>query len=334
MNSQIPKPSAAGGDHNDAPENQIGSFCAYVRRPNPAISGLTAQFYGENGDDADMITALSLTKFQDNNALVNVYFIKDSNGALQKDPLTGAYPLVCSFVGKVQRSKPTRDGMLAQFFAANGDDADQANQLGLTRYQDAFVYVEILSCAPQADSLRSAPADASLRLSAELDQSAKTLTPAERKAAEKRAKIQREAHKLLQLSGFFLQPQVWAVLGSHFDFENWIAASPCCAPGQSPCANPAQAFALPADLAAHTKYVHVPLCAEHQAQALAGALPGGAALLKMRRQALVGQWAIEQLAKTVGLDPATSELDPQKVMAWAFENKLSSIVPPNYVARC
>ena len=306
------------------PENgQIGSFSGYNRRPIPTQSGMTAQFYGENGEDADMISALSLTKFQETDVNVNVYLVKDANGVLMKS-VDGSYPHIAHFTCKVQRPKPQRDGMVAQFFASNGDESDQVNSLGLSKYLDAFVYVEILST--------KARSVAPTRI-ADIDETAKQLTPAERRTNERRSKIYTEAHKHLQMSGFFNQPQVWLALASPFDFENWVLETPCCAPADVQCPHPSTAFHLPGEMGVYQKFAVVPLCAEHAAQALNGTLPGGAALLKMRRQVLIQQWALGILTEKIGIDPAYNQLDPQSVMAWAFENKLTQYVPPNYLAK-
>lgn len=317
---------------NSNQSDHIGSFSAYVRRPAPSTSGLSAQFYGENGDDADMITALSLTKFQENNVLVNVFFIKDSNGSLQKNSIDGQYPLICSFNAKIQRPKPSKDGMLAIFFAENGHNADQVNSLGLTKYQDAFVFVEISKVDSKSNKTHS-PLSVNPSLINDLEQSSKTLTASERKILEKKAKTQKEAHKLLQLSGFFHNPQVWSALGTPFDYENFILASPCCAPSEIPCNNNVKAFSLPNDLSGSSKYNHIPLCEEHEHSALQGTLPGGSALLKMRRLALIQIWAINTLLQKIGLDEKTNEPDPEKVLAWCYENKLTTLLPPNYMIK-
>ena len=58
---------------------QLGVFSGYIRRPIPNQSGMIAQIFGENGDDADTILALSLSKYQDVQVYVNIYLIKDSN---------------------------------------------------------------------------------------------------------------------------------------------------------------------------------------------------------------------------------------------------------------
>lgn len=310
-------------------ERQIGAFSGYNRRPLPTLTGMTAQFYGENGDDADMISALSLTKFLDAEVHADIYLIKDSNGRVMKDPVSGSYPKIASFPAKIQRPKPQRDGMIAQFFAFNGDASDQVNQLGLTKYLDAFVYVDILRSQP-------AHAEASLPASSpgkekEMDELSSQLTPAERKTLSKKQKAFHEANRLLKLSGFLSQPAVWSALGSEADFEAWIAKIPCCAPGDAPCKSHGAPFKIPAE--SHQRYLWIPLCKEHASIAESGALPGGLPFMKMRQKVLIQDWAWELLKEAVGMHPEIDEPDPQLVMGWALEHKLTPYIPPNYLSK-
>lgn len=306
---------------------QIGAFSGYNRRPLPTASGLTAQFYGENGEDADTISALNLTKFLDADAVVNVYLIKNSVGQVMKEG--GNYPKIASFVSKIQRPKPLRDGLIAQFFSLNGEDADAINDLGKTRYLDAFVYVEILKPQAVAAPARAAGAVALPAPSAELDALAQQLTPAERKELAKRSKAFAGANSLLKLSGFLNQEAVWAVLGNELEYKRWLEPIPCCASGESPCKNESAPFKIPAEN--HVRYSWIPLCAAHSEQAMAGALPGGISFMRLRRQVLIQQWAWERLKAALGTDPSVDEPDPVKVMNWANENKLSQYVPANYL---
>lgn len=324
-NYESPTPDRQG----DAQEEslQIGAFSGYNRRPLPANSGLTAQFYGENGEDADTISALNLTKFLEADALINVYLIKDALGRVMKEE--GQYPKIASFVSKIQRPKPLRDGLIAQFFSLNGDDADAINDLGKTRYLDAFVYVEILKPQAAAGSPSRASGVALPAPSAELDALARQLTPSERKELAKRSKAFAGANSLLKLSGFLNQEAVWAVLGNEFDYKRWLEPIPCCASGESPCPHRAEPFKIPAE--SHVRYSWIPLCAQHAEQASAGLLPGGVAFMRLRRQVLIQQWAWDKLKAAVGTDPSVEEPDPVKIMNWANEHKLSQYVPGNYL---
>lgn len=308
---------------------QIGAFSGYNRRPLPDRTGLTAQVYGENGDDADMISALSLTKFLDADVFVKVHLIKDSHGQIMKNQ--GSFPMISSFNAKIQRPKGLRDGMVANLFAPNGPDADQVNELGLSKFLDSFVFVEILKpeAAPQTAGA-PAPDPANLpELASEMDELAQHLTPFERKALQKKSKAFGEANRLLKMSGFLRQPSVWPRLGGELDYQAWVDAIPCCAPGDAPCAERAHAFKIPAE--SHAKYMIIPFCEEHAARAADGSLPGGIAFLRMRRDVLIQEWAWERLKAVVGSPPGLDEPDPQKIFSWAHENSLTQHIPANYL---
>lgn len=306
---------------------QIGAFSGYNRRPMPDRSGMMAQIYGENGPDADVISALSLTKFQDADVYVRVHLIKDSHGQIMK--ANGAFPTIASFRGKIQRPKPLRDGMVAHIFAPNGVDADQVNAMGLSKYLDAFVFVEILKPeAAPSESVDPSANDASLpEQSAELDELAGHLTPFERKALQKRSRAYAESNRLLKMSGFLRNAAVWAKLGTELDYQEWISKAPCCASGDAPCRRHAEPFKIPLE----GRYMLVPFCSEHAQEARAGDLPGGSAFLRLRREMLIQEWAWEHLKKAVGVPIGMEEPDPHRVAIWARDNGLGASLPANYL---
>lgn len=305
---------------------QIGAFSGYNRRPIPTTSGLTSQFYGENGDDADLMSALNLTKFLDAEAYVNVYLIKNALGQVMKE--NGQYPKVAAFSCKIQRPKPLRDGLMAQFFALNGEDADAINELGKTKYLDAFVYVEILKPearpnAPGQQGPIMIPAPSN-----DLDALAHQLTPAERKEVAKRNKAFSAANDALRMSGFLTQPTVWSVLGNEFNYESWLIKVPCCASGESSCTEHSGVFKLPVE--SHERYSFVSLCDKHAEQARNSLLPGGLPFLRLRQRVLIQQWAWERICELLHVEKG-QQPDPVKLLHWAKENKVSQFVPPNYL---
>lgn len=58
----------------------MDGFRGAVRRPKPLQTGMVAQIYGENGPDADVIVALSLSKFADQRFKFRVRVIQDADG--------------------------------------------------------------------------------------------------------------------------------------------------------------------------------------------------------------------------------------------------------------
>lgn len=75
------------------PEGTLGGFQAYVRRPVPLVSGMVARFFGENGQAADSIVALSLSKYQDLpvNVTVRMVQMADGAGAPKQDKPKGPF---------------------------------------------------------------------------------------------------------------------------------------------------------------------------------------------------------------------------------------------------
>lgn len=310
---------------------QIGAFSGYNRRPQPDKQGMTAQFYGENGDDADIISALSLTKFLDADVFVKVFLIKDAVGQLMKTK--SGYPVIAAFKAKIQRPKGLSHGMIANLFATNGEDADSVNNLGLSKYLDSFVYVEILKpeAAPTpAPQPEAQPAETGLDTT--LDAISKQLTPHEKKLLQKQTKAFGEANKLLKMSGFLKNNSVWSCLGNELDFQTWIEKTPCCAPGNEPCTQQSTPFKIPGE--SYQRYSLIPLCPMHAKEAESAVLPGGIAFLRMRRDILIQEWAWELLQSKTEASPLHGhEPDPQKVMSWALENKLTQFIPGNYLGR-
>lgn len=68
-------------DIRDEDGAELGGFVASLRRPAPLQSGMVASFFGENGEPADAITALSLSKYLDATVRVQVRLMKLPDGS-------------------------------------------------------------------------------------------------------------------------------------------------------------------------------------------------------------------------------------------------------------
>ena len=134
-----------GNEKQSVSNEQLGVFTGYLRRPSTTQTGMTAQFFGPNGQEADMIATLALSKFQDIEVFVSVYLIKDANGQLMKD--NRKYPVITSFLSYIRRptnSKHNSDaGMVANFYAPNGPGADAMTPLCMSDLVDSLVFVDI-----------------------------------------------------------------------------------------------------------------------------------------------------------------------------------------------
>lgn len=59
----------------------MGSFQGHLRRPEPKITGMVVRIFGEDGKNADCITALGLSKFLDQLVTVTVTQLQTPEGA-------------------------------------------------------------------------------------------------------------------------------------------------------------------------------------------------------------------------------------------------------------
>jgi len=99
----------------------VAEFEAFIRRPEPLKTGMTALLFAENGPNADQVNKLGVSAYQDAFVAVEMF---DGN-----DPMDG-------FFGYVRRPKPLVSGMVAQFFGENGSESDRIAVLGLSNFLD------------------------------------------------------------------------------------------------------------------------------------------------------------------------------------------------------
>lgn len=305
----------------------MGSFVGYLRRPKSTAAGLIAQFFGENGDDADVISALHLTKFLDTPVKVTVWMLKDHDGRVMK--VDGAYPKLTEFVGLIRRPTPSVTGQLAQFFGGNGANADAINVLNQSTYLDALVYVEM----HQAETGMTAQDLETLAPEDDLNAQAHRMTPSEAQEFKRRQKKADEAMQQLIVSGFFRQESVLAALGRPTDYTEWLTHQFCCHPQNQPCdRQPVVAWMVPGS----GKYRAIPVCTHHKETWDEGAveIPDGSAPLAFAQsQSIVFQhrWARHALAHALKV-PDGHLPTPGAVYAWAVSHQLHGFVPGTYKA--
>lgn len=305
----------------------MGSFVGYLRRPKSSAAGLVAQFFGENGEDADVITALHLTKFLESSVRVTVWMMKDKDGRVMKK--NGEYPKITEFVGTIRRPVPSLYGQLAQFFGANGANSDAINILNNSSYVDALVFIQMHQAAvgmTAADMPVEAP-DASI------EDHADRMTPLEAQEFKRVQKRAGEAMKLLKANGFFRQESVLAALGRADDMRQWVSQQYCCHPGEAPCdLQPVVAWDCPG----LGRYRAIPLCITHKDVWEAGNVilaDGATPLAYAQTQAVVFQqrWAQQALAEALKI-PAGHIPTPGALYTWAVSHNLQAYVPATYKA--
>lgn len=304
-------------------EEQLGAFSGYIRRPTPSTSGMVAQIFGENGNDADTILALSLSKYQDAQVFVNINLIKDSNGQIMKKD--DKYPLICSFLGFVRRSTPKKEGMVAQFFAPNGENSDEVAKLSKSDYQDCLVFVDVRGSLAVKDKEIIQQENVQ-----EIDSHyINKLTKPEKEEISKKDKQFKKLNELLELD-FLSRIEVLVNLGTPEDFKNWILQKQSCAHAQDKaCLNDSAVIQIHGLL---QPFNYLPACDEHTKEMLTEKhFNENELYYEMRHRLLLKQWAIAQLDSKFVQDGHT-EPDPARIIEWAAAKGIAKYLPSKYNA--
>lgn len=310
------------GQSNTNTDEQLGAFSGYIRRPTPNVSGMTAQIFGENGEDADTILALSLTKYQDAQVFVNIYLVKDPNGQIMKQG--DSYPLISSFLGFVRRSMPKKEGMIAQFFAPNGEDADAISNLSKSLYQDSLVFVDVRG------SLAIKDADKIQKNNVEKIDAGYSdkITKTEKIELNKKEKLYKKMNEQLEFNEFLYKTELLMALGKGEEFKEWLITKHGCAHIQDkPCMNPSGALMIDGLV---KPFNYLPCCAEHE-HALSdhNHIEKHKVYYEMKHRLLTKQWAWEIMKSRFSFD-GNSEPDPSQVIQWAASKKLERYLPSKY----
>lgn len=304
-------------------DEQMGAFSGYIRRPIPNASGMTAQIFGENGDDADTILALSLSKYQDVQVFVNIYIIKDANGRIMKQG--NDYPVISSFVGFVRRSKPQKDGMVAQFFAPNGEYADAVADLSKSEYQDCLVFVDVRGHLAAKDGDKIKQENITV-----IDHSySDKLTKQQRADFSKKEKQFRKMNEKIEMSDFLTKIEVLTSLGKGDDFKQWLEEKTTCSHIQDqPCMNSSHTIQVNGLL---KPFNYLPVCGVHEHEMIdENHIEEHKFYYEMKHILLLKQWAWHNMKKRFSYD-GKSEPDPERIMEWVSANNLPRL-PQNYTS--
>jgi hypothetical protein len=301
----------------------VGAFTGYLRRPKPSGEGMTALFFGENGQDSDIISVFHLSRYLDALVKVTVWMIKDFDGRVMRK--NGAYPEIATFIASVKRPVPSKTGQMAQFFGANGSNSDAIAKLNQTEYLDSMVFVEI----QKAEKGMTATEIKTHINPEDLQAEEQRRTPKETGRLKQEQMKAADGLRLLLVGGFFRNEMVLAALGSPGNFEEWITKQGCCHPGTQPCDHhPIEVFRLPQS---NKPYSAVPFCSMHAKEWGDGTValdPGVNALgfLNSRKTALVQRFATERLRETLHI-PAGYDPTPSAIYTWAVDAKVQTLIP-------
>jgi len=302
----------------------IGSFGGIINRSKTKREGLTAQIFGENGRDADVITALHLTQFQGLPVKVSIWGVKTSNGALMKEH--GKPPKITEFIAKIERPSPKREGQMAQFFGENGDNADAINILNQTQYQDALVYVEIQLADPDSNIQDISTIDPT----EDLKKEGERMTTAEIKEMRKKQKMYSEAESILRKDGFYRNERVMAQLGSDEDYRQWVLTQRCCHPmGAEMKCEHKEIVAF--ETSAKGKYMYIPFCSTHVVEWEQGSadVASPREYMRSRKNAFNSIWTYETLKQALKVGEG-QEIPPRRLADWAMAKGLYTLLPIHY----
>lgn len=299
----------------------VAEFGAFLRRPAPRADGWVAQLWAPNGPDADAIIALGRSDLQD--ALVHVVVTtEEGEGG--------------GFEGYVRRPRPYVSGMVAQFHANNGVQADIVVALGLSKYLDKRA-----------------------RVTVRLVQNPDGLDQAKRRVPKGPYS---DLAQVLWKSKFFRTPAVWKALGSDEDYAGYIQTQACIACGETDWVEEigegrceAAHVNRPdrAGMAIKADYSRVPLCHMHhvptQHQHGLRTLYEGYLAWKGKpiegdererieaarewfdreRIRYVQQWAWQTMARHLNVSSMTAAA-PETVYEWARARKVEWYLPAQY----
>ncbi len=321
----VPVPSQGENDNELRPGDPIGAFTGYIRRPKSSSAGLTAQFFGQDGADADVIAAMHLTRFKDMTVKVKVWMMKNADGKIMGK--NGDFPLMTEFMARLKNPRPSETGQTAQFFGENGPNSDAINILNQSEFQDSMVYVEIVKAEP-GQLVSDIPTEAP---TAALSEEVQRMTPRQVQELKKNQKKAGEAWRILQVGGFFRNEALWSVLGGEPGYREWLTSQPCSHPGDQPCPNE---DIVPYAVPGIRRLGQISLCTEHVAQWEQGTVTTGAqaplAFLTSTQVTQVQQWAQHRLKQVLAV-PDSHYPMPGKLYAWATQHNLRNQIPSSFI---
>ena len=300
-----------------------------LRRAKSNRHGQIAQIFGENGQDADFITALHLTRYLDAPVKVSVWMVKDSTGRLSNE--NGRQPLLTEFIGRIRRPTASDAGQTALFFGENGPNADAINRLNESKYLDALVLVELQKAVPgmmASEITTGVPTE-------ELEAGKDRLTAEETQTLKKHQKRAEQIQQLLRQDGFFSKAPVLRALGTPDDYRAWLASQACCypQPGMGGCQEGPVRFM---DVVGTRlgDYNAIPMCGDHL-QAWTDGIPdvgaqGQQAFLTSQAVLFVQRWAQDALRRKLNV-PNGYLPSGQLIYAWAADHQLRGMLPTGFV---
>lgn len=199
----------------------LGGFFAYIQPTSLTSkkdSGYIANFYAENGNDANSILALGISKFKNLIVKVNVYGIKKETGEEYVEN-GEKHPCLSTFIAKILPPQIHNLGNTAKFEGVSLADNDLINQLNHSKNKGclAFIQVQFAGEGALANEIQSQKPLEELKLAETM------MTPEEKKLLEAKQRKAKLAEEILQKSGFFSKPVVIRALNPAMDAKESLA---------------------------------------------------------------------------------------------------------------
>ena len=303
----------------------LGSFSAYVKPTKTSAKGVMAMFYAENGDDSDIISALTVTKYVHLPVKVTVFFIKNANGEIIKE--NGKYKSI-SFLARIHRPDTSDMGMTAKFMAENGKNSDEANKLNLSEYKNGMAHV-VLQLADENTLLEEIE---TIFDDSKLDEESKKLTAKEKEELRIAQKISLEGDRVLSYSGFFENQNVIKKIFTVEEFKAFLKTRQCAFPdadGEKTCEEKGEPMEYLSG--SYNAYNYVPISASHKRDFEAQSFPIDdiQSYFDNENKLLLRAFAKLRLKEILNV-PNDMYIPPNLLTNWAIRNDVVHFVPMQY----
>jgi len=275
------------------------------------------------------------------------------------------YPIIARFQARIRRPAPKDDGVMAQFFGADGPAADAIAALGRTEYNRALAHVsvrvdgedvggfegEIRRPVPRQSGMiaqvlgedgEQADVITALGLTKFYDKQAlitvrliKSFEGADQ-ARKRKGPYGKQAGELYRC-GFFNAPPVWRALGTHDDYVTWLQAQPSAYSGLFDRYSGDDGRCVVVNAAKHAspkqaevaEYSAIPLTRAEAALFAEGDSIGDMTWYENQRMRHVQRWAHTELLEALGFE-SLSDVPPPALRSWAEERNLTALLPEDY----
>lgn len=332
--------------------NHLGSFAATLRKNKNTTNGVITQFFGEDGEDADIISVLSQTRFKGMEVFLDVYQIKNEVGLDMKDTTTNNYPKIASFPAIINRPKPSNndDGLIAEFFVPDGKASDEANKLNQSQFKNALVFVDILSSEQNENDVEVNIYLQQIQNDI-VEKHSKKLAEQERKEYQKKAKKFEKLNLILHESNIFLNKELIKQIqfeqleknksdnkdNHYIDYNDFLLQQSCSFKHKgNKCKRPSNQDAI-VSFNTNDELYKLPFCEEHKVIMLDAIEKNDFSCLDNKELYIdievsknIKSWVWQYFINNFSLT-GKEEPDSQLILGWFDEHNLRGILPTKFI---